>query len=95
MRTKHGLGPQGYGNAAGASEEAEPKERSTSSLVVVAFLGSLDDLTLFVPMLVGQALTWIELSAPEQQPPPPSNPPMHIRTRTHTYHFLPTLCLVN
>ena len=37
------------------------QERSTNSLFVVAFLGSLDDLTLFVPMLVGQAMNWLEL----------------------------------
>ena len=51
-----------------AGESSEPKEQSTSSLVVVAFLGSLDDLTLFVPMLVGQALTWIELSKSTHHP---------------------------
>ena len=37
------------------------QERSTNSLFIVAFLGSLDDLTLFVPMLVGQAMNWLEL----------------------------------
>jgi hypothetical protein len=39
----------------------EPHQRethTTSALFIVAFLGSLDDLTLFVPMLVGQAIPW-------------------------------------
>jgi len=34
---------------------------TTSALFIVAFLGSLDDLTLFVPMLVGQAIPWPSL----------------------------------
>lgn len=37
------------------------KERSTNSLFIVAFLGSLDDLMLFIPMLVGKAVNWLEL----------------------------------
>jgi hypothetical protein len=37
-------------------------KRTASALFIVAFLGSLDDLTLFVPMLVGEALSWQELS---------------------------------
>jgi len=41
--------------------EGQKKGRTSSSLFIVAFLGSLDDLTLFVPMLAGQALHWTEL----------------------------------
>lgn len=37
------------------------RELSTQSLFIVAFLGSLDDLTLFVPMLVGRAMSWVQL----------------------------------
>lgn len=36
-------------------------ERPSRSLAIVAFLGSLDDLSLFVPMLVGHALSVVEL----------------------------------
>jgi len=35
--------------------------KKSRSLIIIAFLGSLDDLTLFVPMLVGKALTILEL----------------------------------
>ena len=31
------------------------------SLLVVAFVGSLDTLALFVPMIVGQAVDWVQL----------------------------------
>ena len=52
----------GTGGGGSDGEVAGKKqERSTNSLFVVAFLGSLDDLTLFVPMLVGQAMNWLEL----------------------------------
>jgi len=37
------------------------ESRTTSALVAVAFLGSLDDLTLFVPMLVGKSISYGEL----------------------------------
>jgi cytoskeletal protein RodZ len=36
-------------------------DRTPGTLFFVAFLGSLDDLTMFVPMLVGKALTLVEL----------------------------------
>jgi hypothetical protein len=42
-----------------APVEVHAKEtHTTSALFVVAFLGSVDDLTLFVPMLVGNAIPW-------------------------------------
>lgn len=37
------------------------RELSTQSLFIISFLGSLDDLTLFVPMLVGRAMSWVQL----------------------------------
>ena len=52
--------PCGGGDDGGA-EGSTRKERSTNSLFIVAFLGSLDDLTLFIPMLVGKAMNWLEL----------------------------------
>lgn len=47
-------------------EQPEPakgggKSRTTSALMAVAFLGSIDDLTLFVPMLVGKSISYGEL----------------------------------
>jgi len=44
-----------------SSQSKESKKRTAGALFLVSFLGSLDDLTLFVPMLVGQALSWEEL----------------------------------
>lgn len=35
--------------------------QSTRSLAILAFLGSIDDLTLFIPLLVGQVLTMLQL----------------------------------
>jgi hypothetical protein len=51
----------GGGGGGGGGGKANAKARTSSSLFVVAFLGSLDDLTLFVPMLLGQAISWVEL----------------------------------
>lgn len=42
--------------------EAEDK-RSSSQLFVIAFIGSVDDLTLFVPMLVGKGFDIVQLVA--------------------------------
>lgn len=36
-------------------------KRGTAALFVIAFLGSVDDLTLFVPMLVGKGFTCVQL----------------------------------
>lgn len=41
------------------SDNTEKKGQQT--LFVIAFVGSLDDLTLFVPMLVGKGFNWIQL----------------------------------
>lgn len=41
-----------------SEENAEPK---SPSLVAIAFLGSLDDLTLFVPLLAGKTFHFLEL----------------------------------
>jgi hypothetical protein len=35
--------------------------KQSRSLAIIAFLGSIDDLTLFVPLLVGKALTILQL----------------------------------
>eukprot|EP00545_Synedropsis_sp_CCMP1620_P011895 CAMPEP_0119013220 /NCGR_PEP_ID=MMETSP1176-20130426/8187_1 /TAXON_ID=265551 /ORGANISM="Synedropsis recta cf, Strain CCMP1620" /LENGTH=348 /DNA_ID=CAMNT_0006966289 /DNA_START=119 /DNA_END=1165 /DNA_ORIENTATION=- len=40
---------------------ASSSDKQSRSLAVIAFLGSLDDLTLFVPMLVGKAFGIVEL----------------------------------
>jgi hypothetical protein len=53
----HGAMP--YTDAPGERAKGKP----SASLLVVAFLGSLDDLTLFVPMLAGKAIDWFELGA--------------------------------
>lgn len=37
------------------------EKKSQQTLFVICFLGSVDDLTLFVPMLVGKGFTWEEL----------------------------------
>jgi len=42
-------------------EENESETSSSSSLFVIAFIGSLDDLTLFVPLLVGKTFHIFEL----------------------------------
>ena len=65
--TSPGGSSYGAGESSGAAAggaEAGKDTRTSSSLFVVAFLGSLDDLTLSIPMLVGQALDWIELGEP-------------------------------
>lgn len=36
-------------------------KKGTAALFVIAFLGSVDDLTLFVPMLVGKGFSWLQL----------------------------------
>jgi len=36
-------------------------EKRQQTLFVIAFIGSLDDLTLFVPMLVGKGFDWLQL----------------------------------
>lgn len=40
---------------------APPSNKKSRSLAIIAFLGSLDDLALFVPMLVGNAFGIVEL----------------------------------
>ena len=40
----------------GGDDAPRPGKTTTKTLIVVAFCGSLDDLTLFVPMLVGGAI---------------------------------------
>merc|ERR1711959_322108 len=40
-------------------QSADKKRQQT--LFVIAFLGSIDDLTLFVPMLVGKGFDWLQL----------------------------------
>jgi hypothetical protein len=47
------------GDADPADESAEKKAQQT--LFVIAFIGSIDDLTLFVPMLVGKGFNWLQL----------------------------------
>lgn len=44
-----------------ASVDVAPQSRRSRPLFVIAFLGSLDDLTLFVPMLVGKGMNVIEV----------------------------------
>jgi len=43
-------------------EMSDTKERSSRSLFVVAFLFSLDDLSLLVSVLIGTPMTWFELT---------------------------------
>jgi len=45
--------------AADKSQSADKKRQS--ALFVIAFIGSIDDLTLFVPMLVGKGFDWLQL----------------------------------
>merc|ERR1712150_247994 len=51
----------------GTTEESEVEQQSvsgrTQALFVIAFLGSVDDLTLFVPMLAGKGFDLAELMA--------------------------------
>lgn len=42
-------------------DESPRSDKESRSLAVIAFLGSLDDLTLFVPMLVGKTFGIVEL----------------------------------
>lgn len=42
------------------TSEGEDKKRQ-QTLFMIAFIGSVDDLTLFVPMLVGKTFNWFEL----------------------------------
>mmetsp|Transcript_14574 Transcript_14574/g.26768 ORF Transcript_14574/g.26768 Transcript_14574/m.26768 type:complete len:346 (+) Transcript_14574:82-1119(+) len=59
-RVASGAAPN-QSSGGGGSKSNGRKARTSASLFVVAFLGSLDDLTLFVPMLLGQAISWIDL----------------------------------
>jgi hypothetical protein len=52
-----------YQTAAHAHQLSNKSKRTASALFIVAFLGSLDDLTLIVPMLVGEAFSWQELGS--------------------------------
>jgi len=45
----------------GDSNSDKSKSFTARSLIVIAFIGSLDDLTLFVPLLVGKAIGWMQL----------------------------------
>jgi hypothetical protein len=36
-------------------------KKNSQALFVIAFIGSIDDLTLFVPMLVGKGFNWLQL----------------------------------
>ena len=45
----------------GDPADPPPRTKKSRSLAIIAFLGSLDDLTLFVPMLVGKAFGIFEL----------------------------------
>merc|ERR1712232_1408991 len=45
----------------GESKEHAPKDRDPTQLFVIAFIGSVDDLTVFVPMLVGKAFDLVQL----------------------------------
>merc|ERR1711988_309196 len=53
------------GAETGKEEEGEekqrPKDRDPTQLFVIAFIGSVDDLTVFVPMLVGKAFDLVQL----------------------------------
>jgi hypothetical protein len=40
---------------------AKADSKGQQTLFVIAFVGSVDDLTLFVPMLVGKGFTWLQL----------------------------------
>jgi len=44
-----------------ASDNEKGAKRTTWSLFVIAFVGSVDDLTLFVPMLVGRGFDMVQL----------------------------------
>jgi hypothetical protein len=44
------------------NEEPVINDKQSRSLAIVAFLGSMDDLTLFVPLLVSNALTILQLA---------------------------------
>jgi hypothetical protein len=45
----------------GMNNNSHQHLQSTRSLAILAFLGSIDDLTLFIPLLVGQVLTMLQL----------------------------------
>lgn len=48
--------------AENSPDTSDAKERSSRSLFVVAFLFSLDDLSLLVSVLIGNPMTWFELT---------------------------------
>lgn len=55
------MGENGKDPNGGAKSEEEPANAKSQTLFVIAFIGSVDDLTLFVPMLVGKSFDIVQL----------------------------------
>merc|ERR1719198_1390366 len=57
---QNGKEPNGAGDGEAPKEE-EPSNAKSQTWFVIAFIGSVDDLTLFVPMLVGKSFDIVQL----------------------------------
>lgn len=50
-----------YSAETGEQPNVKAETKGQQTLFVIAFIGSVDDLTLFVPMLVGKGFSWLQL----------------------------------